>query len=163
MKIYKKITFSMTVFALVTVGAFFATGPAPDALQLVCPWQTPQEMVIEDKNFEQPERSLSKSEVIEDLLCLKDLMNHYYAAQLYYPDADIAKKIDALIAGAKPMANADLVSEAFSVTDDFYDLHLRFKLDDIFLMDSSQSTKKVAVEPALDTERTHRISNGYYF
>lgn len=109
------------------------------------------------------DKTLTSSEVKEDLECLKILFKNFYVAQMIYPEIDLIHRVDQEISRSQTTSSKDLMKRIFYLHKDMYDIHLSYELNWEPLKFEPLSKKEVTLSEDLNYDEIYNRSNYLYF
>ena len=97
---------------------------------LGCPWQQPDDLLLQQEAWNASARSRISPEAIkQDLDCLKNIFTHEYVAAYYYRDVKppLAARVDALAATIdETMDQQELATRLFAMHQNLFDMHMSY-------------------------------------
>lgn len=129
-----------------------------------CPWErlSGLEMTRFD-NINSNNSMLTKKQVLEDLACLKILLQNKYVAQDDFPNINLISRLEILEQSATDQDSSQLVDSLFNLHQGIPDVHLSYRVNNIVKKYSTSIGQQVNLKESLDTEKIYNREKYIYF
>lgn len=149
------VKFSFLVFVL--IGSFAYA-------DISCPWLNLKgQDLIQFIYSDDINHDLTKTQIQEDLACLKILFENKYVGQDSHPEINLVGRLNRFSQEATPMKSTQLLDLIYNLHQSIPDVHLGYQVNGISKIYSGETKKDVGISENLESEKIYDRGNFVYF